>query len=172
MKNVIENIINEILEKNGIQKLQIVKSNRPDLCDFQCNEVFKLAKSLNMAPLDIGTKIVKMINEYPDFNKYFKEVSFVMPGFINIKVSDYIINDSIRKMNTEHYGIERPEHIDTYVLDYGGYNIAKPLHIGHLRPSIIGEAIKRIIRYKGHKVIADVHLGDFGLQMGQVILII
>ncbi|MBR1377474.1 MAG: arginine--tRNA ligase [Bacilli bacterium] len=169
MQELIENIFNEILEKNGIQKLRISKSNRPDLCDFQCNEVFKLAKTLNMAPMDIGNKIVKVVNDYSDFYKYFKEVTFVMPGFINIKVSDYIINECIRKMNVDHYGIAKPEHINTYILDYGGYNIAKPLHIGHLRPSIIGEAIKRIVMYKGHKVIADVHLGDFGLQMGQVI---
>ena len=168
MLEKIENIFNEILEKNGIQQLKISKSNRPDLCDFQCNEVFKLAKSLNMAPMDIGNKIVKVINEYPLFNKYFKEVSFVMPGFINIKVSDYIINETIRESYLD-YGIKKVSDKKTYFLDYGGYNIAKPLHIGHLRPSIIGESIKRIIEYKGHKVIADVHLGDFGLQMGQVI---
>lgn len=168
MLEKIENIFNEILEKNGIQKLKISKSNRPDLCDYQCNEVFKLAKSLNMAPMDIGNKIVKLINEYPEFNKYFKEVNFVMPGFINITVSDYIINETIRESSID-YGIKKTNNKETYFLDYGGYNIAKPLHIGHLRPSIIGEAIKRIIEYKGHKVIADVHLGDFGLQMGQVI---
>lgn len=169
MIELIEEKINDILVRSGLSKIKITKSNRPDLCDYQCNEVFKMAKSLNSSPVDIGTKIVSVLKEYPDFSKYFKDISFVMPGFINITVSDYIINKCIREMSINNYGIKKPEKVLTYFLDYGGYNIAKPLHIGHLRPSIIGESIKRIIKFKGHNVIADVHLGDIGLQMGQVI---
>ena len=167
MIGVIENIFNEILEANGITKLRIVKSNRPDLCDFQCNEVFKLAKTLGMAPLEIGTKIVKLVNEYPEFSKYFKSVEFAMPGFINITVSDYIINSCIRDMDKPLFNITPSN--NTYVIDYGGPNIAKPLHVGHLRTAIIGESIKRILKYKGDTVISDVHLGDYGLQIGEVI---
>ena len=167
MIEVIENIFNEILEVNGIARLRLVKSNRPDLCDIQCNEVFKLAKSLNMAPLEIGTKIVKLVNEYPEFNKYFKSVEFAMPGFINIIVSDYIINESIRNMDKPLFNITPSN--NTYVIDYGGPNIAKPLHVGHLRTAIIGESVKRILKYKGDTVISDVHLGDYGLQIGEVI---
>lgn len=163
----INNIINDILTRNGIQELKISKSNRPDLCDFQCNEVFKLAKSLGMAPMDIGNKIVKIINEYPDFNLYFKEVTFVMPGFINIVVSDRLINEELRKMENPLFNIEPSN--QNYVIDYGGPNIAKPLHVGHLRSAIIGESIKRILKYRGNKVISDVHLGDYGLQIGEVI---
>lgn len=163
----INNIINDILTRNGIQELKISKSNRPDLCDFQCNEVFKLAKSLGMAPMDIGNKIVKIINEYPDFNLYFKEVAFVMPGFINITVSDRVINEEIRKMENPLFNITPSN--ENYVIDYGGPNIAKPLHVGHLRSAIIGESVKRILKYKGNKVISDVHLGDYGLQIGEVI---
>ena len=163
----VNNIINDILTRNGIQELKISKSNRPDLCDFQCNEVFKLAKSLGMAPMDIGNKIVKIINEYPDFNLYFKEVTFVMPGFINIVVSDRLINEELRKMENPLFNIEPSN--ENYVIDYGGPNIAKPLHVGHLRSAIIGESIKRILKYRGNKVISDVHLGDYGLQIGEVI---
>lgn len=163
----INNIINDILTRNGIQELKISKSNRPDLCDFQCNEVFKLAKSLGMAPMDIGNKIVKIINEYPDFSLYFKEVTFVMPGFINITVSDRVINEEIRKMENPLFNITPSN--ENYVIDYGGPNIAKPLHVGHLRSAIIGESVKRILKYKGNKVISDVHLGDYGLQIGEVI---
>ncbi len=163
----VNNIINDILTRNGIQELKISKSNRPDLCDFQCNEVFKLAKSLGMAPMDIGNKIVKIINEYPDFNLYFKEVTFVMPGFINIVVSDRLINEELRKMENPLFNIEPSN--QNYVIDYGGPNIAKPLHVGHLRSAIIGESIKRILKYRGNKVISDVHLGDYGLQIGEVI---
>src|SRR5574344_1314686 len=167
--NEVNEIINNILNSNGITSLKITKSNRPDLCDYQCNEVFKLAKSLNMSPIEVGTKIVSILKTMPDFNIYFKDITFVAPGFINITISDYLINKQIREMNVDYLGIKRPNKIDTFMLDYGGYNIAKPLHIGHLRPTIIGESIKRIINYKGYKTIADVHLGDFGLQMGQVI---
>ena len=163
----VNNIINDILTRNGIQELKISKSNRPDLCDFQCNEVFKLAKSLGMAPIDIGNKIVKIINEYPDFNLYFKEVTFVMPGFINIVVSDRLINEELRKMENPLFNIEPSN--QNYVIDYGGPNIAKPLHVGHLRSAIIGESIKRILKYRGNRVISDVHLGDYGLQIGEVI---
>ena len=167
MIETVENIINDILTKNGIQTLKICKSNRPDLCDFQCNEVFKLAKSLNMAPMDIGNKIVKVINEYPDFSTYFKEVSIAMPGFINITVSDYVINEELRRMDNPLFNITPSN--NKYVIDYGGPNIAKPLHVGHLRSAIIGESIKRILKYKGNTVISDVHLGDYGLQIGEVI---
>ena len=167
MIEVVENVINDILTRNGIQTLKICKSNRPDLCDFQCNEVFKLAKSLNMAPMDIGNKIVKIINDYSDFNKYFKEVTFVMPGFINIVVSDRLINEELRKMENPLFNINPSN--ENYVIDYGGPNIAKPLHVGHLRSAIIGESIKRILKYRGNNVIADVHLGDYGLQIGEVI---
>lgn len=164
----IESVINNILNINGISSVKISKSSRPDLCDYQCNEVFNIAKSLQLSPIEVGTKMVNFIKEIPDFNNYFKTVDFVSPGFINITVSDNLINEQLRKMNTDKFNFKKTP-IETYVIDYGGYNIAKPLHIGHLRPTIIGESIKRILEYKGNNVIGDVHLGDYGLQMGQVI---
>ena len=167
MLKKVESIINNILNNNGIESIKISTSSRPDLCDFQSNDVFKIAKMTKTNPIEIGNKIVSLINSDIESNKYFKEVSFVMPGFINITVSDYLINECLKEMNNERFNI--PSEDLTYVIDYGGPNVAKPLHVGHLRSAVIGEAIKRIIKYKGNKVISDVHLGDYGLQIGEVI---
>lgn len=167
MLETIENVINNVLELNGFSKVKISKSNRPDLCDFQCNEVFKIAKMMGVSPIEVGSKMVDIIKQIPDFNNYFKDVSFVGPGFINIIVSDKLINDEVKKLNNPMFNI-KPSN-QTYVIDYGGPNIAKPLHVGHLRTAIIGEAIKRILKFRGDKVVSDVHLGDYGLQIGEVI---
>lgn len=167
MINVIENVINDVLVLNNLKEVKISKSSRPDLCDFQCNEVFKIAKQMGVNPIDIGNKIVEAINSIPNFNDYFKEVTFVSPGFINIIVSDKLINDQIKLMNNPKFNLSLSN--DTYIIDFGGPNIAKPLHVGHLRSAIIGESIKRILKYKGNNVISDVHLGDYGLQIGEVI---
>lgn len=167
MLEKLENVINEVLKLNGFSKVRLSKSSRPDLCDYQCNEVFKIAKMIGSNPIEIGAKMVDIIKQIPDFNNYFKDVTFVGPGFINIVVSDKLINDEVRKLENHNYNISTSN--QTYVIDYGGPNIAKPLHVGHLRTAIIGEAIKRIIKYKGDTVISDVHLGDYGLQIGEVI---
>lgn len=167
---ILENIIKEELNKLDYEvDAKVIKSNRPDLCDYQFDGVFKLASIYKKNPIEIGEKIVKSINERGDFSHYFSEVSFVKPGFINIKISDTLINELLVKMNeNDKFNIEQ-KNDEVFFLDYGGPNIAKPLHVGHLRPAIIGEAIKRIIQFKGYKTIADVHYGDYGLQMGQVI---
>lgn len=168
---ILNDIFNKVLVDLEIDaKASIIKSNRPELCDYQYDGVFKLASTLHENPIIIGEKIVNKVNELDNFNHYFKTVEFVKPGFINITISDELINELLIKISTEeHLGLSEPQNKETFFLDYGGYNIAKPLHIGHLRPTIIGESIKRIIKYMGHNVIADVHLGDIGLQMGQVI---
>ena len=162
----IEKIINLILKDEDVE-IKVSVSSRPDLCDFQSNDVFKLAKIKGASPAILGEELVSKINEYESFSKYFKEVTFVMPGFINITVSDSFINEQIRLMENDNFNI--PKSSLTYVIDYGGPNVAKPLHVGHLRSAVIGEAIKRIIKFKGNKVISDVHLGDYGLQIGEVI---
>ena len=146
----------------------IIKSNRPELCDFQCNEIFKLSKILKLKPEEIGKKIEQKINEIPNFDHYFTQVNFIKPGFINIIVSDKFINAHLRN-NINNLGIRKDNNPQTYIIDYGGPNIAKPLHVGHIRPAVIGESVKRILQLKGNKTIADVHLGDIGLQIGQVI---
>lgn len=166
MIEYIENVINKEIESLNYGKITIISSDRKDLCDFQCNDSFRLAKKYHKAPMVIGEEIVEVIKNLDIFSK----VEFVNPGFINITVSDKLINEFIRKMNDNpKFNLKKLEKVETFFIDYGGYNVAKPLHIGHLRPTIIGESIKRIIAYKGHKTISDVHLGDYGLQMGQVI---
>lgn len=152
-----------------IEYLKIIKSNRPDLCDYQFDGVFKLAAFKHLSPEIIGLKIVKEINDHPLFSEYFAKVEFVKPGFINIVLANSFINKTLMAMNNNPKFNIKLKKSETYVIDYGGYNIAKPLHIGHLRPSIIGESIKRIIAYFGNKTIGDVHLGDYGLQIGEVI---
>ena len=145
----------------------VSESNKKEICDYQINSLFRIAKELKVNLLEIGTTITKKINELKNFDEYFKEVSF-LNGFINITISDKFINKWINK-SLSNLGVNKVESDELYFLDYGGPNIAKPLHIGHLRPAIIGESLKRIIKYKGYKTISDVHLGDYGLQMGQVI---
>ncbi len=168
---ILEDFINQKIKKlNYTETVKVIISNRKELCDYQCDACFKLAKIYHKSPIEIGTEIVNRIQSSPECSEYFKDITFVPPGFINMTLSDEFINKQIEQMmRQEKFGIQKPEKQDTYVLDYGGANIAKPLHVGHVRPAIVGEAIKRIIEYMGHKTISDVHLGDYGLQIGQVI---
>lgn len=150
--------------------VKVSKSNRPELCDFQINSVFTIAKEKHENPNVIGTTLVEEIKKIENLDDYIKEIEFVMPGFINITVSDKFISNELNKcISANDFGIEKIQEDITCVVDYGGPNIAKPLHVGHLRPAIIGESIKRILKEKGYHTIGDVHLGDIGLQMGQVI---
>ena len=163
-------ILTDIANNIGYKEtLRVIKSNRLDLCDYQCDEVFKLVKIYHKSPQDIGNDIVEKINELDNFNDYFDKVEFCNPGFINMIISDKFINDSLKLMAiNDKFNIKLPKS-ETFVLDYGGPNVAKPLHVGHMRPAIVGESIKRIIDYMGHKTISDVHLGDIGLPIGEVI---
>lgn len=153
----------------NIDNVRIIKSNRPDLCDFQCDDIFKLTKIYHTNPTIIGEEIVKNINNIENFENYFSKVEFVKPGFINITLSNKFINDNIRKMQKDiSYDIKKDKQ-ETYVIDFGGANVAKPLHVGHMRTILVGESISRILKFMGNKVISDVHLGDYGLQIGEVI---
>lgn len=145
-----------------------LKISSSDKADYQINSVFMVAKDKHVNPKEIGEMIESKINEQPDVKDYFRKVEFVMPGFINLFVSDKLINKHINSYITNGF-VEKTDSKDVYFLDYGGPNVAKPLHIGHLRPAIIGESIKRILNLKGYKTIGDVHLGDYGLQIGEVI---
>ena len=150
--------------------VNVTKSNRPELCDFQINSVFAIAKELHKNPIEIGEELVEKINQIENFNSCFEKVEFVKPGFINIKVSDEFISNNLNEVIKKgNCGIEKIEENITCVVDYGGPNIAKPLHVGHLRPAVIGQSIYEILKAKGYNTIGDVHLGDIGLQMGQVI---
>ena len=145
---------------------KVTLSNRPDLCEYQCNGAMAAAKAYKKKPIDIANGVVEHLKD----SKIFEEVSAVMPGFINLKIGSSFLADYMNGMRTgEKLGMEPAEHPETVIVDYGGANVAKPLHVGHLRAAVIGEAIKRMGRFVGHKVIGDVHLGDWGLQMGLII---
>ncbi|MCR5590112.1 MAG: arginine--tRNA ligase [Lachnospiraceae bacterium] len=140
-------------------------SNRPDLCEFQCNGAMAGAKEYHKAPIKIAEEVAEKLAGNPAFS----EVGAVAPGFINISLSgDFLAGFLNSIAEEEKFGLElpRPKKI---IVDYGGPNVAKPLHVGHLRAAIIGESVKRICRYMGNEVIGDVHLGDWGLQMGLII---
>lgn len=145
---------------------KVTWSNRPDLCEFQCNGAMAGAKKYKMAPIQIANSVAEKLAT----NAMFSEVNAVMPGFLNLKVADSYLQEVIAEMKSdEKFGVEEAKDPSTIVIDYGGPNVAKPLHVGHLRSAVIGESVKRIARYMGHKVIGDIHLGDWGLQMGLII---
>ena len=140
-------------------------SNRPDLCEYQCNGALSAAKQYKCAPIQIAKAVVEKLEE-SDYDL----VEAVMPGFINLKLSGKFLTDYLQAMSTEEdFGVEKPGAGKLCVVDYGGANVAKPLHIGHLRPAIIGEALKRLHSFLGYETIGDIHLGDWGLQMGLII---
>ncbi len=164
---MITNWLNELLKKELDVKVNVIQSNRPDLCDFQIDEAFKLAKELHKSPFEIANDIVEKIKNINNINDVIENIE-VVNGFINITVTNSFINKMLVMINNDDKYCIKPEK-KKVVIDYGGPNVAKPLHVGHLRSAIIGESIKRILRYKGNDVIADVHLGDYGLQIGEVI---
>ena len=146
--------------------VKVTVSNRPDLCEYQCNGAMAAAKAYKKKPIDIAGEVVEKAKE----SAMFSEINAVMPGFINLRIApEYLAGYMNRMAEDPKYGLEENKEPETIIVDYGGANVAKPLHVGHLRSAVIGESIKRISRYMGHKVIGDVHLGDWGLQMGLII---
>ena len=171
MIHELENVLKLCFKDAGyeLENLRVIKSNRPDLCDFQCDDIFKLTKIYHKNPIEIGEAVVEKINSISNFSDYFDKVEFVRPGFINLTVSNKFINKNIRSMKDDiTYDIEKVK-CETFVMDFGGANVAKPLHVGHMRTILVGESVSRILKFMGHKVISDVHLGDYGLQIGEVI---
>lgn len=145
---------------------KVTLSNRPDLCEYQCNGAMAAAKTYKKKPIDIANGVVEKLAG----SQVFEEITAVMPGFINLKISSEFLADYMNQMCKEpKHGLSEVEKPETVIVDYGGANVAKPLHVGHLRAAVIGEAIKRMGRFVGHQVIGDVHLGDWGLQMGLII---
>lgn len=171
MKTIIELINEEVKEaftqKGYDEKFGVVTlSNRPDLCQYQCNGALAAAKQYKMAPIKIAQEITESLQS----SDKIKEVNAIMPGFINITLSDEFLAGYLNSMKgEEHFGVTAVKEPKTVVIDFGGPNIAKPLHVGHMRSAIIGESIKRLFRYVGNTVIGDAHLGDWGTQMGLII---
>lgn len=172
MKKLIDLITEEVTkafteegydEKYG----RVTLSNRPDLCEYQCNGAMSAAKEYKCAPFMISDKIAERLSP----NAMFSMVESVKPGFLNLKINDDFLADYLNHMQKEEgrFGCDKVENPKTIIIDYGGPNVAKPLHVGHLRSAVIGESVKRIGKYMGHHVIGDVHIGDWGLQMGLII---
>lgn len=146
---------------------KVTLSNRPDLCEYQCNGAMAAAKEYKKAPFMIADEVAAKLAEA----SMFSMTESVKPGFLNLKLDEAFLASYVADMQKDEgrFGCEKAENPKTIMIDYGGPNVAKPLHVGHLRSAIIGESIKRIGKFVGHKVIGDVHLGDWGLQMGLII---
>lgn len=145
---------------------RVTLSNRPDLCEYQCNGAMAGAKKYKKAPIMIANAVVEELAD----SKYFASAEAVNPGFINLKLAPEVVAEYLNEMAAdENLGVEKEKNPKKVIIDYGGPNVAKPLHVGHLRSAIIGESIKRIIRFKGNDVTGDIHLGDWGYQMGLII---
>ncbi len=171
MNTILEILAQELsnaFEQAGYDKkyAKVTVSNRPDLCQFQCNGALAAAKEYHKAPVMMAGEVVEKLAE----SATFSEVTAQAPGFINMTVSPAFLGDYMNQIAASgSFGCDTSKKEKTIIMDYGGANVAKPLHVGHLRPAIIGESIKRIARYLGYHVIGDVHLGDWGLQIGLII---
>ena len=165
--NIITAKMQAAFEKAGYDPAfgRVTVSNRPDLCEYQCNGALAAAKQYKCAPIQIAQAVAKELDAAD-----FSMIDAVMPGFLNLKLSDDFLRRYLEQMRTApDFGVEKSGQGKTIVIDYGGPNVAKPLHIGHLRSAIIGESLKRLYRFFGWNAIGDIHLGDWGLQMGLII---
>ncbi len=144
---------------------RVTVSNRPDLCEYQCNGALAAAKVYHKAPIQIAQAVAEKLDPQD-----FDTIDAVMPGFLNLRLSGAFLQAYLEEMRiSDRFGVEQDPNPKTIVVDYGGPNVAKPLHIGHLRSAIIGESMKRICKFFGNRAIGDIHLGDWGLQMGLII---
>ena len=172
MKKILDLITDEVTKAftecgYDAKYAKVTLSNRPDLCEYQCNGAMAAAKEYKKAPFMIADEVVEKLAA----NQMFAMAESVKPGFLNLKIDEAYLADYVAKMQEDdgRFGCEKTEAPKTIMIDYGGPNVAKPLHVGHLRSAIIGESVKRIGKFMGHNVIGDVHLGDWGLQMGLII---
>ncbi len=164
----ITSCLEEAFEKAGYDKAlaKVTVSNRPDLCEYQCNGAMAGAKKYKKAPFMIADDVVEQLKYQPMFEK----AESVKPGFINLTLSPSFVSEYVLQMaEDEKLGAQMEAEPKKIMIDYGGPNVAKPLHVGHLRSAIIGESIKRIQRFVGNDVTGDIHLGDWGYQMGLII---
>jgi arginyl-tRNA synthetase len=172
MKKILDLITDEVTKAftecgYDAKYAKVTLSNRPDLCEYQCNGAMAAAKEYKKAPFMIADEVVEKLA----VNPIFAMAESVKPGFLNLKINEAYLADYVAKMQEDdgRFGCEATKDPKTIMIDYGGPNVAKPLHVGHLRSAIIGESVKRIGKFMGHNVIGDVHLGDWGLQMGLII---
>ena len=170
MKKILDLISEEVMqafEAAGYEKElgKVSISNRPDLCEYQCNGAMAGAKKYKKAPIMIANDVAAKLAD----SQVFEKVDAVAPGFLNLTLSREFVGNYVKEMRTfDKFGLEEAQRPLEMVIDYGGPNVAKPLHVGHLRSGVIGESIKRIVRYMGHHIIGDIHLGDWGQPMGLI----
>ncbi len=170
MKKILDLISEEVMqafEAAGYEKElgKVSISNRPDLCEYQCNGAMAGAKKYKKAPIMIANDVAAKLAD----SQVFEKVDAVAPGFLNFTLSREFVGNYVKEMRTfDKFGLEEAQTPLEMVIDYGGPNVAKPLHVGHLRSGVIGESIKRIVRYMGHHIIGDIHLGDWGQPMGLI----
>lgn len=170
MKKILDLISDEMknaFEQAGYERElgKVTLSNRPDLCEYQCNGAMAGAKQYKKAPIMIANDVVAKLTD----SNVFEKAEAVAPGFLNLTLKNEFVGGYVKSMRAEEkYGLEETENPAKIVIDYGGPNVAKPLHVGHLRSAIIGESVKRITRYVGHNVVGDIHLGDWGQPMGLI----
>jgi arginyl-tRNA synthetase len=171
MKKILELITEEMKQafnaaEYDAKYAKVTISNRPDLCEYQCNGAMAAAKEYKKAPIMIANEVVEHLKD----SAVLEGAEAVNPGFINLKIRGAYLADYLNQMQEDgHLSVEQTKNPKTVMIDYGGPNVAKPLHVGHLRSAIIGESLKRMGRFLGHEMIGDVHLGDWGLQMGLII---
>ena len=170
MKKILDLISEEVMqafEAAGYEKElgKVSISNRPDLCEYQCNGAMAGARKYKKAPIMIANDVAAKLAD----SQVFEKVDAVAPGFLNFTLSREFVGNYVKEMRTfDKFGLEEAQTPLEMVIDYGGPNVAKPLHVGHLRSGVIGESIKRIVRYMGHHIIGDIHLGDWGQPMGLI----
>ena len=170
MKKLLDLISDEMMqafEQAGYDRAlgKVTLSNRPDLCEYQCNGAMAGAKQYKKAPIMIAKDVAVKLAD----SAVFAKAEAVAPGFLNLTLEREFVGDYLKKMRADaKFGVEESKNPAKIVIDYGGPNIAKALHVGHLRSAIIGESVKRIARYMGHTVVGDIHMGDWGQPMGLV----
>ncbi|PKM93618.1 MAG: arginine--tRNA ligase [Firmicutes bacterium HGW-Firmicutes-1] len=172
LTDVLSNFIKQAFTRLGYDEKYggVVRSQRPDLCQFQCNGAMSASKEYKKAPFIISDEVIAELKSFEGIDEIIEFIETVKPGFINITLKDsYLANHMNHLASDPRVGCEIVNNPLKIIMDYGGPNIAKPLHVGHLRSAIIGESLKRLMRFLGHDVIADTHLGDWGLQMGMII---
>jgi arginyl-tRNA synthetase len=164
----LSDVAGSVFKEQGLDPAfgQVIVSGRPDLGQFQCNGALAAAKAAKQNPRAIAEKVAEALKANP----IFRDVSLAGPGFINLSVTDdYLAQAMNRVAGDARLGQPVKAKPEVVVLDYGGPNIAKPMHVGHLRAAIIGDSIRRIFKFVGDETIGDVHMGDWGLQMGMLI---
>ena len=166
LNTVEKDILNKFKENNiPLDEVKLLTSSKKELGDYQINDAMKLAKVMHKSPRDIAEELVKCLEE----TGYFKDINIAGAGFINLSFKDELLTKYVEKViKSSTKDVEKLDS-DRIIIDYGGANIAKTLHVGHLRSANIGEALKRLARHLGKEVISDVHFGDIGRQSGMVI---